>query len=293
VDERKNQDETDTDCGGMHCKGCAATQICAANSDCSSLVCQQKTCAEPSCEDFITNGNETGVDCGGGCPKRCADGIACKIGDDCTSGVCTNAVCQPPRCDDNVKNGSESDRDCGKGCKGCAVNLTCTSDEDCASKACAGTCTSPLHVDLLCTDRSSTTSEAHPFFKIINNGKVPFPLTSLSLRYYYTKDQAGTDLYRSYSVNPGGLTWLAPAVFGTPNPKTSTADHYLELHYTAAAGSLAPNTNSEIQGALSVQGQQLNQNNDYSFSNATMYQTSPLVTLYADGVLIWGTEPKP
>jgi len=288
-----NQDETDEDCGGTHCKGCAPTQACAKNSDCSSLVCQQKKCAEPSCGDFIANGNETGVDCGGDCPKRCADGIACKIGDDCTSGVCANVVCQAPRCDDNVKNGSESDRDCGQGCKGCAVNLACTSNEDCASKACANTCTSPLHVDLLCNERGSPASEVRPYFKIVNNGTVPFPLSSLSLRYYYTKDQAGTDQHSCYSVVPGGCTWLAPAVFGEPTPKTGTADRYLELHYSAAAGSLAPNKSSEIQGAFSVQGKQLTQNNDYSFSNATTYQTSPLVTLYADGVLIWGTEPKP
>ncbi len=33
------------------------------------------------------------------------------------------------------------------------------------------------------------------------------------------------------------------------------------------------------------------QSNDYSFSTSNVFQTSDHVTLYADGVLIWGSEP--
>lgn len=293
LDGHINQDETDMDCGGMHCGGCVTDQACVAHSDCRSFVCQQKKCAAPSCDDFTLNGKESGVDCGGGCPQSCAVGITCGTGADCASGVCTNSVCQAPGCDDNVKNGSESDRDCGTGCKPCAANRSCLSNDDCASKACADTCTSPLHVDLVCNERGSTATELRPYFRIVNNGKQPFPLSSLSLRYYYTKDQPGTEMYNCYTVVGGDCSLLGPAVFGEPSPKTSTADRYLELHYTAKAAALGVNQSSEIQGAFSISDYPaLTQTNDYSFSTATTFQTTPLVTLYADGVLIWGTEPK-
>jgi hypothetical protein len=251
----------------------------------------QQQCAAPSCEDFVQNGDETAVDCGGGCPG-CAMGIGCGKNGDCASSVCENGLCQAPRCDDGVQNGSESDRDCGTGCAGCALGRSCISNDDCASKSCAGTCMSSLHVDLFCSDRSSNATSPQPFFRVVNAGKLAFPLSSLSLRYYYTKDVAGAEQYNCYNVSGGDCTPLAPAVFADVTPKTSTADRYLELHYSTKAPSLAVNQSSEIRGAFFVPSYAaFNQSNDYSFSNNNAFQTSSNVTLYADGVLIWGTEP--
>jgi len=200
-------------------------------------------------------------------------------------------VCQAPRCDDGVKNGSESDRDCGTGCNGCAVNRSCISNDDCASKSCAETCASTLHVDLLCSDRAGSATSPQPFFRIVNAGKVPFALSSLSLRYYYTKEPDGDEQYNCYSVSGGDRSLIA-ATFASVTPKTSMADRYLELHYTSKAPSLAVNQSSEIQGAFFVPGYKpFTQTNDYSFSTNDTFQTAPRVTLYANGVLIWGTEP--
>jgi hypothetical protein len=55
---------------------------------------------------------------------------------------------------------------------------------------------------------------------------------------------------------------------------------------------LPVNQSSEIQGAFFAEGYpSYTQTNDYSFSNNNAYQTSAYVTLYANGVLIWGVEP--
>ncbi|HYQ42367.1 MAG TPA: cellulose binding domain-containing protein [Polyangiaceae bacterium] len=293
-DNQPNQDETDVDCGGQHCGGCAAGQLCAANSGCQSLVCSQQKCAPPSCDDFTQNGAETGVDCGGGCSRGCTVGMACASGSDCASAVCLDSVCQAPRCDDNVKNGSESDRDCGTGCKPCAVDRSCLSNDDCASKACAETCSPTLHVDLLCPDPNPTATTPQQSFRIVNAGKVPFPLASLSLRYYYTKEPAGDEQYNCYSVNGSDCSLLGSVIFADVSPKTGTADRYLELHYAAKAGSLGVNQSAEIRGAFFIANYpRFTQSNDYSFSSNNGFLTSPHVTLYADGVLIWGTEPTP
>ncbi len=40
---------------------------CVLAHECSSGVCEDGTCAEPSCSDGVHNGDETGVDCGGAC----------------------------------------------------------------------------------------------------------------------------------------------------------------------------------------------------------------------------------
>jgi|GEM_PF-6549919 len=67
--------ETDVDCGGPQCSGCADGDTCVQGSDCSSSVCISNLCQVPSCSDGVQNGFETGQDCGGSscpaCPLAC------------------------------------------------------------------------------------------------------------------------------------------------------------------------------------------------------------------------------
>ena len=66
IDQVKNYDETDTDCGGS-CTRCAVRKRCQQNSDCQTSYCLSGRCAVPSCSDGIRNGDEIGIDCGGSC----------------------------------------------------------------------------------------------------------------------------------------------------------------------------------------------------------------------------------
>jgi hypothetical protein len=63
----KNGTETDVDCGGGTCAGCAATKACTVAADCQSSVCNAGVCLAPTCNDGVQNGTETGLDCGGPC----------------------------------------------------------------------------------------------------------------------------------------------------------------------------------------------------------------------------------
>ncbi|MBI5544029.1 MAG: hypothetical protein HY901_09090, partial [Deltaproteobacteria bacterium] len=71
VDHLKNQDETDADCGGTHCPGCAIGKVCLANGDCLTNACDvggTGTCVAagaPTCSDVAKNRDESDVDCGG------------------------------------------------------------------------------------------------------------------------------------------------------------------------------------------------------------------------------------
>jgi hypothetical protein len=71
MDNLRNEDETDIDCGGKHCGACPDSYSCVLPADCQSQVCQDNRCQIPSCVDGVQNGTETGLDCGddaGACP---------------------------------------------------------------------------------------------------------------------------------------------------------------------------------------------------------------------------------
>jgi hypothetical protein len=136
TDLRKNQDETDVDCGGT-CPGCGTDKVCVVAGDCKDRICAAGRCAAPKCSDLTKNGNEGDVDCGGSCLKKCANEAFCNLGLDCESGVCSDTspqTCLPPTCSDNTKNGDETDVDCGGKCATkCADGKICKVRTDCAS----------------------------------------------------------------------------------------------------------------------------------------------------------------
>ena len=96
-DSVQNAQETDVDCGGPDCPGCADGMSCQMGSDCANGVCTQGVCgqAAPNCNDGQQNGLETDVDCGGGTCPACANGMGCAANRDCKSVVCSAGVCVP------------------------------------------------------------------------------------------------------------------------------------------------------------------------------------------------------
>jgi hypothetical protein len=154
----QNGAETDLDCGGGSCPGCAVGDgcflptdcqnggcsggicqpSCTTNGQCPSGVCLGGYCRVANCADGSKNGTETGVDCGGPSPYcvRCAAGQTCSSASDCDSGVCSGGTCQAPSCTDGLKNGNETDTDCGGSCGGCGLGKVCTAASDCQSSVC-------------------------------------------------------------------------------------------------------------------------------------------------------------
>ena len=136
-DSKKNNRETDVDCGGGFCKRCGDTRGCKASTDCLSQVCGDGgICSAATCSDGTPNGRETDLDCGGdgGCP-RCAEGLLCALGTDCVTTSC-EGVCQPAACIDGSRNGAETDIDCGGPCKKCSDGKGCLLGKDCTSLVC-------------------------------------------------------------------------------------------------------------------------------------------------------------
>jgi hypothetical protein len=148
-DGMKSGDESDVDCGGAVCGGCADGLACLDNGDCLNGACIGGVCEGP-CNNGVLDPGETAIDCGGPSCLACNDGLACNVNGDCQSGVC-DVVCQIPTCSDGVKNGSEPAVDCGIDCPSqCADNAACNVAGDCQSGVCTlMSCQPPTCTDLV------------------------------------------------------------------------------------------------------------------------------------------------
>ena len=92
TDGKRNNGETDVDCGGPHAPPCPSDKTCETNTDCVDNYCpdDRKVCVPPRSDDGIKNGTETDIDCGGVSGKKCADSRACLADADCI-GACNYA----------------------------------------------------------------------------------------------------------------------------------------------------------------------------------------------------------
>ncbi len=137
VDDTRDGDETDVDCGGSCPSPCAGGKGCSTGADCLDKLCGTGTprvCLAPTCTDGVQNGAETDVDCGGPCP-RCADTRHCGVNADCSAGHCFGfgpGTCVS--CADGVKDGNETDVDCG-GADCDLVGTTCGTGKSCSVTA--------------------------------------------------------------------------------------------------------------------------------------------------------------
>ncbi len=151
--------------------------------------------------------------------------------------------------------------------------------------------TGTLEVQMFNGSTASSSNTINPRFKLVNTGTTTVSLSTVKLRYYYTIDgdkaqQFWCDWSSSGCVN----------VTGTPVKMAAAktgADHYLEVGFTAGAGSLAAGQAVELQSRLSkTDWTSYTQSDDHSFrSNGSDYADWNNVTAYLSGSLQWGVEP--
>ncbi|MFF7865100.1 cellulose binding domain-containing protein [Streptomyces qaidamensis] len=142
------------------------------------------------------------------------------------------------------------------------------------------------------TDTPATASAAKPSLEVFNDTDKPLPLSDVTLRYWFTAD--GSASYAFNCVNAVfGCSNVAGRIVAMDKP-TDTADHYLEVRFTAAAGDLKPGANSkgiDLQ-LFRTDHEKLKQSDDRSFdAEMTSYKEAENVTAYKRGVLAWGEEP--
>ena len=142
------------------------------------------------------------------------------------------------------------------------------------------------------TDAPATAGVAKPWLEVVNTSVKTVKLADVTLRYYYTAD--GDSPYGSNCVQTSlGCSHITQKTDVVGNPADG-ADHYLQIGFTSATGSLAPGRSSEGIGLqlYRVDHKKLNQANDRSFNaDSATYAPSKRVTAYVSGARVWGDEP--
>jgi hypothetical protein len=145
-------------------------------------------------------------------------------------------------------------------------------------------------------DNDNPDEQLYALFQILNNGTTAVPLSSLTMRYWLT-DQAPTDpLVFACDWAQVNCSNITTKFVKLSTPIAGKANTYLQINFTAAAGSIAPGQNSgEIQTRIHHTNYSLfNTSLTYSFISdpSFVYKNTQTVTLYQNGSLIWGTEPS-
>ncbi|RSN16906.1 hydrolase [Streptomyces sp. WAC 01325] len=138
-----------------------------------------------------------------------------------------------------------------------------------------------------------TADQAEPWLKVRNTGSSTLPLSSVKVRYYFKADSAGTAYRFACSWAVKGCANIT-GTFGTLANPTATADRYLDIGFTAGAGTLAPGADTgDMQLRFHrADWQTLNQGDDYSFGpSQTSYADWSKVTAQVSGSTVWGTAP--
>jgi hypothetical protein len=140
---------------------------------------------------------------------------------------------------------------------------------------------------------AAITNSIKPQFRIVNGTGSSLPLSQFRIRYYFTRDTAqGMVFFCDYAVfGCGNVT----NTFVPVNPMRVNTDYYMEIGFTAGAGSIvAGGTSAAIVLRFNKSNlSNFDQSNDYSFDpSKTALADWTRVTLYQNGALIWGTEPS-
>ena len=141
-------------------------------------------------------------------------------------------------------------------------------------------------------DNGQTTNNAvRPNLTLVNDGTTAIPYAELTARYWFTAENY-------VGIN----TWIDYAQLGNNNVKMkyvaldqprNGALGYIEYSFTSAAGNLSAGGNSgPIQSRFAnTDWTNLTETNDFSYQAFSTYALNDHITLYRNGMLIWGSEP--
>jgi len=143
-------------------------------------------------------------------------------------------------------------------------------------------------------DNESPDNTLYALYQIINTGTAAVPLSSLTMRYWFTNATPADPLVFECDYATVNRTNITSKFVVLPSPVTK-ANTYLEIGFNAAAGSIAP---SQGSGEIQTRVHHVNWSNfittdSYSFisDESFVYKDTQTVTLYLNGALVWGTEP--
>lgn len=144
-------------------------------------------------------------------------------------------------------------------------------------------------------DNENPDNTLYAHFLIVNSGTSAVPLSTLTMRYWFTNETPADPLVFECDWAQVSCSNITARFVVLTSPVPSKANRYLELTFKAGAGSVAAGRNSgEIQIRIHhVNWSLFNTTESYSFisDESFVYKDTQTVTLYGDGALAWGIEP--
>ena len=163
-----------------------------------------------------------------------------------------------------------------------------------SSVAPAAQSSSGLKVQDRSHDNDNPDNQLYAHFQIFNNGTTTVPLSSLTMRYWFTNEAPTDPLVFACDYALVQCSNITAKFVVLPSPVTK-ANTYLEIGFKAAAGSIATGQSS---GEIQIRIHHMNWSNfittdSYSFISdpSFVYKDTQTVTLYQKGVQVWGVEP--
>jgi hypothetical protein len=143
-------------------------------------------------------------------------------------------------------------------------------------------------------DNDNPDNTLYALYQIINTSTAAVPLSSLTMRYWFINETPTDPLVFECDYAQVACSNITSKFVVLPSPVTK-ANRYLEIGFKAAAGSIAPGQGSgEIQTRIHhVNWSNFITTDSYSFISdpSFAYKDTQTVTLYLNGVLVWGVEP--
>ena len=143
-------------------------------------------------------------------------------------------------------------------------------------------------------DNDNPDNTLYALYQAVNTGTAAVPLSSLTMRYWFTNETPADPLVFTCDYAQVGLNNITSKFVVLPSPVTK-ASMYVEIGFKAAAGSIAP---GQSTGEIQTRIHHVNWSNfitteSYSFISdpSFVYKDTQTVTLYLNGVLVWGVEP--
>jgi len=145
-------------------------------------------------------------------------------------------------------------------------------------------------------DNDNPDTQLYGDFQILNTGTSSVPISSLTMRYWFTNETPADPLVSSCDYAQVSCGNITTKFVSLATPVAGKANAYIEYSFSAAAGSIAAGGSSgEIQARVHHAAySNFNTAESYSFvfDPSFVFKDTQAVTLYQNGALIWGTEPK-
>ena len=146
-------------------------------------------------------------------------------------------------------------------------------------------------------DNDNPDNTLYALYQIVNTGTSAVPLSSLTMRYWFTNEAPTDPLVFECDYALVTCAHLTAKFVTLATPIAGKANTYLQLGFTAAAGSVAAGGASS--GEIQIRIHHVNWSNfitteSYSFISdpSFVYKDTQTVTLYQNGSLVWGVEPS-